>query len=246
MAEHVSWDLHQRQYPKIYQYSYFSLKTIKNFVVEFWKKYIKGWERILDVWCGNKPYEMFLSWYSEYVGTDVVPWVKVDVVCDNDNLPFKDGSFDVVLCNQTLEHTRNVHGAVEQLKRVTKPGWYVLVTAPFLYPEHACPHDYYRFTRFWFRELLQWLEIIEIIPDTWYFKTMALFTNILFTSWALTRKIFSPFFLIINCLFWSVEWFVLFLYEKIGLKKIAFVKNAIENHYKQFTLDYMIIARKPE
>ncbi|HBA45340.1 TPA: hypothetical protein DEG21_01675 [Patescibacteria group bacterium] len=31
------------------------------------------------------------------------------MVCDNANLPFEDSYFDYVLCNQTLEHTKDIH-----------------------------------------------------------------------------------------------------------------------------------------
>jgi ubiquinone/menaquinone biosynthesis C-methylase UbiE len=34
-------------------------------------------------------------------------------------LPFGDASFDTVICTHTLEHVRNIHQAVSELRRVT-------------------------------------------------------------------------------------------------------------------------------
>ena len=48
----------------------------------------------------------------------------VDVKADIRNLPFKDESFDVVICNHVLEHVEDDVKAMSELYRVMKPnGW---------------------------------------------------------------------------------------------------------------------------
>jgi ubiquinone/menaquinone biosynthesis C-methylase UbiE len=42
------------------------------------------------------------------------------VVCDIENLPFKDGSIDVLLCSEVLEHVYNYRNALVELCRVGK------------------------------------------------------------------------------------------------------------------------------
>lgn len=48
------------------------------------------------------------------------------------NLPYKDNSFDFVLCSEVLEHLKNDHQAVKELYRVLKKGKTLMVTVPNL------------------------------------------------------------------------------------------------------------------
>ncbi len=243
--QHVSWELNQRQYPKLYQFSYFSLRKIKEEVLIFSNKIIthKSY-KILDMWCGNKPYKFLFQNYQEYIWSDVVPGPFVDVVCDNSNLTFEDNYFDYLICNQVLEHTKEVNKAISEIKRVVKKDWFILVSLPFLYPEHACPWDYRRFTRFGLEEIFKDLEIISIKNDTWYFTTVALFVNFIFTKGAIIRTIFSPFFLIINSIARILEFLLIdVLFEFLQIKKLKFFDSIIENNYKQFTANYILLLK---
>lgn len=244
-SQHVSWELSQRQSPRLYQFSYFSLKRIKREVIKFADFIkIKHNYKILDMWCWNKPYSKYFSWYDTYIGSDLIKGPNVDVVCDNDSLPFDENYFDYLLCNQVLEHTRNIHWAIQEMQRVVKKNWYIFVSLPFLYPEHACPRDYYRFTRFWLEELFKDFEIISIKNDTWYFTTIALFFNLLFTKWKVMRFLFSPLFLVINSIAWILEFILLdIFYDYLQLKKISFLRGIIENTYKQFTANYILLIK---
>jgi ubiquinone/menaquinone biosynthesis C-methylase UbiE len=49
-----------------------------------------------------------------------------------EDLPFDDGCFDLVICNQVLEHLKNEQGAIENIVRVTKPQGYILIGIPNL------------------------------------------------------------------------------------------------------------------
>jgi ubiquinone/menaquinone biosynthesis C-methylase UbiE len=50
------------------------------------------------------------------------------VVCDIEKLPFKDNSFDIVLCSEVLEHVHNYHESVTELYRITKK--YLVISFP--------------------------------------------------------------------------------------------------------------------
>jgi SAM-dependent methyltransferase len=69
--------------------------------------------------------------------------------------PFEATSFDSVLCNQVLEHVFDAEGFVEEIRRVLTPGGTLVLTVPFIWPEHEAPWDCQRYTSFGLKDLLQ-------------------------------------------------------------------------------------------
>lgn len=57
---------------------------------------------------------------------------------DVTRLPFSDGSFDVVVCSEVLEHIVENRRAVAELVRVLKPAGDLIVTVPRFLPERIC------------------------------------------------------------------------------------------------------------
>lgn len=130
---------------------------------------LKGW--VLDVGCGNQPYRPYLTQARRYVGLDYPPRsetlryrVQPEVYGDGHHLPFKDASFDAVLCNQVMEHVAHPQKLVRELARVLKPGGLGLISVPFFYNLHLEPHDYFRFTPYGLRLLLEKnsLKVLEL------------------------------------------------------------------------------------
>jgi SAM-dependent methyltransferase len=104
-----------------------------------------GRYRVLDVGSGIKPYEPFFAPYVDaYVGVDLSP--GADLQGSVESLPVEDGSYDVVLCTQVLEHCDDPAAAVRELRRVTKPGGRVLVSTHGVFVYHPAPVDYWRWT----------------------------------------------------------------------------------------------------
>lgn len=123
--------------------------------------------RLLDVGCGSKPYR-FLFHVSDYVGLDIDSDISrnrgaADLYYDGSVFPVDSASFDVVLCNQVLEHVFNPEFFLAEVTRVLKPGGKLLLTVPFVWDEHEQPHDYARYSTFGLFYLLKkaGLEIIE-------------------------------------------------------------------------------------
>ena len=65
------------------------------------------------------------------------------------------GDFDVVFCEQVLEHVEDPVAALRTLYRLTRPGGYLVVNTPFLLRIHEEPADNWRFTPTGLQLLLQ-------------------------------------------------------------------------------------------
>jgi SAM-dependent methyltransferase len=110
--------------------------------------------RILDVGCGVKPYyPFFAARSSSYVGVDVVPNPAADLLGPVEALPVEDGSFDLVLCTQVLEHCDDPARAVRELRRVTAPAGRVLASTHGVQVYHPSPQDLWRWTHEGLRRL---------------------------------------------------------------------------------------------
>lgn len=106
--------------------------------------------RVLDVGCGDKPYETWtIAEKVEYLGIDVYPGPKVDIVIEPGRAwPIETESFDVVLCTQVMEHVIDLEKSLKEIRRVLKAGGKIIITVPFIYNEHGVPieNDYRRFS----------------------------------------------------------------------------------------------------
>jgi len=127
-----------------------------------------GRYRVLDVGCGDKPYEpLFAPFAASYVGVDPVENPRAELRGSVEELPVEDGSFDVVLCNQVLEHCDDPAQAVRELRRVTAPAGRVLASTHGVMPYHPSPTDYWRWTHAGldklFRESASW-ESVRVTP----------------------------------------------------------------------------------
>ena len=114
----------------------------------------------LDVGCGLKPYKHNFSKCS-YVGIDVKvsgsqPSAKEpDLYFDGELLPFADNSFDGVISTQVFEHVSNPEMLLSEVYRVLKPRGSFIIAVPLVWQEHEVPFDFYRFTSFGIKKLLE-------------------------------------------------------------------------------------------
>ena len=152
---------------------------------------------ILDVGCGNKPYQsLFQS--TEYIGLDVEKSghdhtnEPVDVYYDGKLFPFDDLRFDSVICNQVLEHVATPETTLSEIYRVLKPQGYALLTVPFLSDEHEQPFDFYRYSSFGMKHLLETYNF-EIVKSVKLNRNIALvFAHFWNTYWYKLLKTSYP------------------------------------------------------
>jgi len=94
-------------------------------------------------WCNNRDIAK-----GRWTGIDMQEGNGVDVVADIHALPESwGGKFSGVLCSEVLEHVRRPWVALPELRRVMRPGGWLVVTTLFAFPEHGFPDDFYRYTR---------------------------------------------------------------------------------------------------
>ncbi|MEO5989106.1 MAG: methyltransferase domain-containing protein [Candidatus Eisenbacteria bacterium] len=128
--------------------------------------------QLLDMGCGRKPFApLFRGCITRYWGTDlsVSPYLgaaRLDAYARAEAQPFRDGSFDTVLGLSMLTYLPEPIRMVREAHRVLKPGGTLILEFTQMVPLHDEPHDYFRFTRFGARYLLEQagFEPIEYIP----------------------------------------------------------------------------------
>jgi SAM-dependent methyltransferase len=107
------------------------------------RRYVELEDRwILDVGCGIGTYVKRFRDFSPHVyGLDVSPERLAQahlpnlVAAEGEVLPFADGSFDVIVFNEVIEHVRNDREAVTDALRALRDGGHVVIYAPNrLYP----------------------------------------------------------------------------------------------------------------
>jgi len=104
------------------------------------------------------------SYLSERViNVDIFAYDNVNIVCDIENIPFKDNSVDFVINIAVLEHVPNPEKVVSEIFRVLKKGGIVCSYFPFIVPFHASPYDFSRRTYEGMKVLFNDFETIELI-----------------------------------------------------------------------------------
>ncbi len=132
------------------------------------KKYSKG--NLIDIGCGNKPYEKeFEGLIDKYVGCDIIQsnLNKVDVLCSANNIPLQGESFQTVISTQTIEHVEDHQGLVNEAYRLLEKNGYFILSGPLYWPLHEEPYDFFRFTRYGFKYILEkaGFEVVEILSN---------------------------------------------------------------------------------
>ncbi|SDC82966.1 Methyltransferase domain-containing protein [Algoriphagus faecimaris] len=119
---------------------------------------------LLDIGCGEMPYKNEIianNSVTKYVGLDIFgaleynKGVKPDYFWDGKKMPFEDGSYDSGFATEVLEHCPDPLMTLTEINRVLKPDSPLILTVPFLWPTHESPHDFYRFTPFVLKNLLE-------------------------------------------------------------------------------------------
>ena len=155
-------------------------RDVRKIVVDMFS-YLKHGDIVYDIGCGNKPFETIINDLGcRYVGVDLENGFyskdNADIIGSAYDVPIEDKSVDAILSIQVLEHLENPRRAFQEAHRILKDDGLMIVSCPFLYPIHASPHDYFRYTQFSLRSISDefGFEIIDQkeISGFWYVSGM--------------------------------------------------------------------------
>lgn len=136
--------------------------------------------RVLDAGAGQAQYARHFAGQRYCaidlgIGDDAWDYSRLSAVADLTALPFRNATFDAALHIVTLEHLREPGCALAELGRALVPGGQLLIAAPHEWEVHQAPHDYFRYTRYGLRYLLEktGFEVEELRPSGGYFRLLA-------------------------------------------------------------------------
>jgi ubiquinone/menaquinone biosynthesis C-methylase UbiE len=143
--------------------------------------------RLLDAGAGPQQYRKFCQ-HLQYVSQDFGQYngkgdqcglqagswsyLGIDIVCDITNIPEADASFDAILCTEVFEHISDPLEALDEFRRLLKPGGALILTAPFASLVHFAPYYFSSgFSRYWYQHHLaqRGFELVKLEENgDWY------------------------------------------------------------------------------
>jgi SAM-dependent methyltransferase len=112
--------------------------------------------RVLDYGSADSPYRSELPDGVEYVAADLAGNDRVDVCLSEDGtVPLPDGSFDLVLSTQVLEHVEDTRRYLAESFRLLRPGGTLALSTHGIMYYHRDPEDYWRWTAVGLRRVVE-------------------------------------------------------------------------------------------
>lgn len=229
--------------------SYFSTYWLVKAIGQV-RSYATG--KLLDIGCSAKPYRALLG-AEMHVGID---WpqtihrnIQIDAFADASVLPFRDGIFQTILCTEVLEHLKTPHRALGEMARVAAPQAHLILSVPFIFRVHEQPYDFFRYTPFALRYLLEeaGFEVIHMIPRG---GTLSVWLDVSFrASGTLINRVLKLLRLREGGLR-TAQNVLLIMPQKLWIGLIELLQRTAPGLVKQinpsdhYTLGYVVIARK--
>jgi SAM-dependent methyltransferase len=95
---------------------------------------------------------------------DIKKFENVDIVVDAEIMSSVLGhnSYDYIVACKMLEHTPHPWKVIEEISKVLKPGGILYLSVPWIFPVHAEPYDFFRFSIFALKSLVKDAGLLEI------------------------------------------------------------------------------------
>jgi SAM-dependent methyltransferase len=99
---------------------------------------------------------------------------KPNIFSDVTRTPLTTQSVDYIVCTEVLEHLPDPRACVDEIHRLLRNGGMAFVSVPFIYPVHADPYDFQRFTEDGLRRLFRGFKSIDVYRMGGYPGTLGL------------------------------------------------------------------------
>jgi len=224
-------------------------RDVRNRLVDCMRRFLRSTDTVYDVGCGTKPFADVLSETTlAHVGIDMDGGFygeeSVDIIGVAHALPVREAVADAVLSSQVIEHLPDPEAALREARRILKPRGLLFISFPMLFPLHAAPHDFFRYTRHGFPAMCSRLgfEIVEEhdIGGFWYMASV--FSERYFS--ALNRSILRRLRIItiltlpLHWLFWALHKGEAGVYSLIG--------KDVHHSQRSWAVNYVYVARSKE
>jgi SAM-dependent methyltransferase len=101
-------------------------------VADFLRFNVKADSKVLEVGGEVASFQAFVKGVREWITIDMFgkPTYKIDISKRALALPLSDGSIDIVVCTQVLEHLTNTMSFLNEVHRILTPGGQIIISVP--------------------------------------------------------------------------------------------------------------------
>ncbi len=200
---------------------------------------------VYDIGCGQKPFAPFLKGkVKSHIGVDLTDGFynpgQVDLIGTAFAVPAPDECADAIISSQVLEHLETPLAATGEAYRLLKPGGLMFLSFPFLYPLHAQPRDYLRYTEFYLEKEIAGesfdIVALERIGGFWYLAGMY------FNLYIQQCLVFNKFHIVKAVTFLSSLVFRTLHLTEEGVLRLA--KKDPASFRSPWTVNYICVLRK--
>ena len=213
----------------------------------FFEKYMPPGAVVYDIGCGQKPFAAFLKGKaSNHIGVDLADGFYkpdyVDLIGTAYEVPAANGVADAVILSEVIEHLETPLVAIREASRLLRPEGILFLSFPFLYPQHAPPRDFMRYTEYYLQQELVGadFEIVEYqrIGGFWYM--LGQFSSIYLRSFdiGIVRRL-AVVKILISCV--SLVCFVIHRLEGYFLRLLG---KDVSKVRAAWALNYQVVLRK--
>ena len=153
------------------------IKATSNRYLEHFLSHVSTGDVILDIGCGS---ESVIQEYDNKIEIDIRSQTKPHVVGNAIDIPLKNRSVHHIFCSWVYEHVEEPIRTLEEFNRVLKSDGYVYLTTNFAWHLHEAPRDFYRFTKYGLRHLInsygKW-KIVFLEPTAGFWATVSQIMN---------------------------------------------------------------------
>lgn len=209
-------------------------------------KYIKENSKVLDIGAGYKPYAKYFQncLYESCDHADVLSDIgdkdkyQHTFYCDiTKNIPVNDNNYDIVICNEVLEHINEPSMALKEIYRVLKSEGKLFITTTQCHGLHQEPHNYFNYLSYGLEHILKKnnFHIIELKPLGGIYHLLGKIMHNIIENIFIKNK------LVFRILFYPVEFFVriILLIISLFLYSIDFLDKD-----RKWTINYGCICKK--